>query len=284
MIKTNNPMVSVIIPSYNHEKYIQECINSVRKQTYKNIELIIIDDGSTDNSVYLIEECIKDIDLKTIFIKKNNEGVSKTLNKGLEQKQGELICFLASDDVWAPNKIIKQVEFMFKNPEVALVFTDAFFIKDGDKTKIKYSNYKTKLKKLFVNNSVRTNLYYTLLSDNIIPAGSVMIKSSILADVGCFDEKSPSEDFDFWLRISKKYSIGYIDSPLYYYRLHDSNQSSNSFRMISATLRALRKQFNEPPLKGKLVKQAIIVFKFYFNISIYKIKKIKIRKENKNDI
>lgn len=284
MILDNIPLVSVIIPSYNHEKYIENCIKSVKDQTYKKIQLIIVDDGSTDNSVNLINKCIEDIEFQTVFIKKKNEGLTKTLNRGLENIKGEYICFLASDDIWASDKIMKQVLFMMKNPRVGLVFTDALFIKKNIITSIKYSKYKTKLRTMFNNNRVHDNLYYTLLVDNIIPSGSVMIKANLLSEIGNFDENLSSEDFDFWLRVAKSHSIGYIDEPLFYYRLHDSNLSKNSVKMIIATYQTLKKQFDEVPLKNLPFKRAKIIFMFYANILIYKTKKIIIRKREKDDI
>jgi len=123
----NMPLISVIIPTYNHENYVQETINSIINQTYQNIELVIIDDGSTDSTWQKIQEmkieCEKRFS-KIYFETKTNEGIALTLNKLLAQTTGDYIYLIASDDLAKPNAIEKQVEFLEKNPEYSLVVGD----------------------------------------------------------------------------------------------------------------------------------------------------------------
>src|SRR5690606_27530759 len=124
-MRTPSPLVSVIIPCFNHEKYIKECLLSVINQSYKNVQLIVIDDGSTDRSVEIIKELKQQNDF--IFEEQLNSGISKTLNKAITKyAEGEYIAILASDDYWHSDKLSKQVSFIEQNPEYAMVCSEAF--------------------------------------------------------------------------------------------------------------------------------------------------------------
>ena len=146
----HNPLVSVIMPAYNHELYIKEALQSVINQTYKNIEFIIINDGSTDRTVEIIEKFIKNNQDRNIqIVNKQNEGVCKTMNIGLAMATGDYIAFLASDDKWIEKKIEAQVAFMESNKNIGLVCSDAFFTKFNLDTNIKWSNYKEGIDQYF---------------------------------------------------------------------------------------------------------------------------------------
>ena len=121
--KNKEDLISIVIPAYNHEKYIEECIESIISQTYKNIELIIINDGSTDLTAEKIQSKAKDCKRrfkKFIFIDKENEGVSKTLNKGCLKSKGKFIVFCASDDSFTHDAIKTMHDFLKSNPEYVL--------------------------------------------------------------------------------------------------------------------------------------------------------------------
>ena len=136
----SNELITVIIPYYKHEKYIEDCILSVINQTYKNVELIVIDDGSPDNGYLKITSMSKRYGFR--FIKKENEGVTKTLNFGLSLSNGKFFCALASDDIWLPSKLEKQVKFMAKH-DVSAVSAGCMLISTtGDITKNKQKNPK----------------------------------------------------------------------------------------------------------------------------------------------
>ncbi|TFF35523.1 glycosyltransferase family 2 protein [Mucilaginibacter psychrotolerans] len=218
----NNPLVSIIVPSYNHANYVEECILSVINQTYNNIQLIVIDDGSKDNSV----EILKRLQLKHDFIldTQTNMGLSKTLNKGIKNHaKGEFICCLASDDYMMPDKIKLQVDYLQNNLNMGFVFGKAYKVNDSGEIFGKLPEVKL------------PNLNFSsLLLSNYIPALTGMINRKALDEVGLYDETSYIEDWDMWLRIADKYSFGFVDEYVAYYRLHNSNISGNYGKMIAS--------------------------------------------------
>lgn len=256
------PLVSVIIPAYNHEKYVKSCIESVLDQTYDNIELLIFNDGSTDKTDDVIRTVLKVKSGNIKYISKENEGLCKTLNKGLEIANGTYIALIASDDLWLPDRIYKQVNFLENNKNIGMVFSDAYFMYDHKKSKDKYTGYKPIIRKCFLNSLPNTNIYEALLNENIIPAVSALIKKECYRKVGLYDIDLKFEDYDMWLRISKEYPIGFIDEPLVYYRLHDSNISKNMKVMFTGSIQALKKQYNSEYFDGKPLKKLICFIKF----------------------
>jgi alpha-1,3-rhamnosyltransferase len=276
----DNPLVSVIIPAYNHELYIEEALQSVVDQTYPNIELIVINDGSTDGTAKVITDFISRHQNHNIqFINKQNEGVCKTLNKGLEMSTGEYVAFLASDDLWLSDRVSIQVRFLEKNENIGMVFSDAWFLRFNTKTDIRWSDYKPGINNYFKNSIQNTDMYRVLLTQMIIPALTVMIRKQVLNEVGFFDENLVYEDDDMWLRIALKYPIAYIDIPLALYRIHDSNISSNTRFMVKGMIQTIRKHLRMEPLKNQPLIRVVIINQLAFNLISNRIKKLfKIRK------
>jgi len=271
---TSNPLVSVIVPAYNHEKYITDCLRSVVEQSYKNLELIVLNDGSTDTTEELIKLFIEENSLTNIrFISKKNEGVCKTLNKGLEIAKGKYVAFLASDDMWEPKKLEIQVDFMERNDNIGLVFSDAWFQKFNEKTHIKWSDYKTNMDRYFKNGIQNADMYFLLLTRPIIPALTVMVRKQIFDEIGGFDEALVYEDDDMWLRIALKYPLAYINEPLACYRMHDSNISNNALFMLKGMVQTIKKHFNIEPLRSQLFKRQCIMTRLIINILISRLKK-----------
>lgn len=269
------PLVSVIVPAYNHEKYINDCLQSIVNQTYNNIELIIINDGSTDNTENVIKTFMaENTEFNIKFISKNNEGICKTLNKGLKMASGKYISFLASDDKWEPKKTEIQVAFMEKNNNIGLVFSDAWFIRFQDKTDLRWSDYKKNLNGYFKNCIQNTEMYTLLLTKPLIPALTVMVRSQIFEDVGMFDEKLIFEDDDMWLRIARKYPLAYINEPLALYRIHSSNISNNTALITRSIIQTMRKHFRSEPLRNQFIMRQIIIVKLIFNIIVSRLRKM----------
>ena len=270
----NNPLVSVIIPAYNHEKYIIDCLKSVINQTYSNIEIIVINDGSTDSTERVIKEFINSTNNDINFISKRNEGICKTLNKGLNIAKGKYISYLASDDMFAPQMIEKQVKFMENNKSIGLVCTDAYFIDIDKITNKKYTSYKPIIKKCFKKGIQNKDIFEVLLTGNIILALTTLIKKECFEVLGPFDENLIFEDYDMWVRITKEYPIGFIDEPLGYYRIHDLNFSNKNLLVyLRTTIRILQKQFSEEPIKNRHIKKIIILIKFFYTLLKNKINK-----------
>lgn len=239
---TQNPLVTFFIPSYNHAQYIEDSIESVCNQTYINLEVIVIDDGSTDGSHELILNLQKKYHFK--YIHRENKGLIKTLNEALSMAKGEFFCWGGSDDVFFKDKVEKQVRFFEKNRNFVLCYGKMIFI-DGQGKTIK--NAKSKHSRSgFVFDSLMQRCFITL--------PTVMVQTSILKEFGGFDEKFFLEDYPLWLKISKKYQIGFLDEFLTYYRLHDSNVSSNLIKMVKEVERILYDWKDEPIYKKTIDK------------------------------
>ena len=136
----NNPIVSVIIPAYNVEKYIRNAIDSVLGQTYKDIEIIVVDDGSTDGTKKSLEPYIKDN--KIIYLYQNNRGLSGARNSGIKTAKGEYIALLDADDLFYPSKIEKQLIYMENNKDCDFCYCDVRFFKEEEPDNILKSHYK----------------------------------------------------------------------------------------------------------------------------------------------
>lgn len=267
------PLVSVIIPAYNHEDYIEECLLSVINQTYKNIEIIIINDGSTDETEKEILKIIDSTDKEICYSSQENQGVCKTLNIGLKAASGKYIAILASDDMWATHRIEKQVSHLEKHKHVGFVFSDSKIIFDRKISNIKFSDYKLKLNTLFTETNFSRNIYYDLLTGNFICAATVLIRKEALEQVGEFDVNIDFEDYDMWLRLSKEYDASYIPEVLALYRMHGNNLSNDSLLMAKGNIKTITKQFKQEPLSKKPFKRFSIAGKFVFNVLTNRLNK-----------
>lgn len=220
------PLVSVIVPSYNHEKYITQCIESIINQSYKNIELIVIDDGSTDTSVEILNNLSRKYNFR--FIVQKNIGLSATLNKGIiEFSTGKYITFCASDDFWAKEKLEKQVDFLEENSNYPMCFSSCYYV---DKmSQILDYEFLYKTEKQFKSGLLFEDL---LLLKYHLPV-SYMFTKEILMEVNYFPTNMICEDFYMNLKISEKYPIGYIDERLIYYRFQ-LNSNSRTKQIIDS--------------------------------------------------
>jgi len=229
-----NPKVSVVIPTYNSAQFIVETLESVFAQTYKDYEVIVVDDGSTDNT----REVLKPYMSKIRYIYKENGGVASARNVGIKNARGEYIAFLDSDDLWLPEKLEKQMEYFKSNPDVVLVFSDCILF--GDKELIRKKNTKR-----IYSYKYKGDMFLHLLQENFIPTLTVIAKKECFDEVGYFDTDESlisSEDYDMWLRIARSFKIGYIEEPLAKRRVSRKSLSfSNINRAYMATLKVIRK-------------------------------------------
>lgn len=210
----NNPKVSVIIPTYNRANVVCNAVDSVINQTYKNIEIIVVDDGSTDDTKKVLNKYAGNIK----YIKQSNQGVSSARNLGIKESTGEYLAFIDSDDVWHSDKVQKQLDFFNsnKNNNIGLVYTNTILI-DKD-------NQKKKRRDFFTKNESGILEFIDVFKDPYLGLPTVMILSSVINKVGLFDEGlETAEDIDLYLRISEFYKIGYIHDILV-----DVHQSENS--------------------------------------------------------
>lgn len=222
------PLVSVIVVSYNHSKYIRENLDSIKAQTYPNIELIVADDASADNSVEVFEAWLSEnhYPAKKIFHKQNT-GLATTLNECLELITGKYVKLIAADDFLHPESIAQCVAKLEElGEEYGMVFTDFYTVDDNSETIDSY--LKTPLS-IFDNHTLR---YDALLEQNRIIAPTTLIHTSILKKTGLYTPNFILEDYDRWLRIGKINKIYFINSKLCYYRRHENNVSQIKHRQM----------------------------------------------------
>lgn len=211
----NCPLVSVIIPTYNGSRFIRETIQSVLDQTYNNLEIMVVDDGSTDDTSLIVKSIT---DQRITYIQQKNAGVSPARNHGIAVSKGDYIAFLDHDDVWLPCKLEKQLSLFEQNPKVALIYSDVFIINENNFIIGKYS-HKIKF--------FRGRIFKELFSSCFITILTVVIKKSVFLEVGPFLPYKICEDYDLLLKCAAEYPIDYIDEPLAKYRVHGSNYSKN---------------------------------------------------------
>jgi glycosyltransferase involved in cell wall biosynthesis len=244
MIRIADPMVSTIILSYNQSRFVLETLESVKAQTYKDTQLIIVDDCSSDDSVATIERWLRENRIDCTFIRhKKNEGICKSLNDALAASRAKYVSMVASDDVWLPDKIAQQVEMMESQQDhVGILYSDAFQIDEQGRV----------LPEMFIAahrklpEMPQGQILNQLLEGNFIPGMTTLIRRSCYDVVGLYDEKLPWEDWDMWLRLARHYSFVYSPAPSASYRRHEKSLShSNRAVMFKGSFRILLKHFNQ---------------------------------------
>lgn len=207
------PLVSVICLCYNHAKYISECIESVLKQTYKNIEIIIVDDASTDGSKAIIREIVKDHPEINFIDLDRNVGNCKAFNKGLAVAKGDYLVDLATDDIFSSDRIAKQIALFNELPDdYGVVHTNAVYIDAHGNANRDHYNYL--LKKGLLKNMPEGDVYEAIISRYFVSAPTMLVKKAVFDDLNGYDEYLAYEDFDFWVRSAKKWKYAYINERL----------------------------------------------------------------------
>jgi glycosyltransferase involved in cell wall biosynthesis len=195
-----NPFVSVIIPTFNRAYCLGKTLDSVLSQSFTDFEVIVIDDGSTDDT----KEVVNNYSSVNYFLLDKNEGVSFARNYGIDKARGKYICFLDSDDLWEVKKLEVQVQWMNLRTEIAACHTGEIWIRKGVRV-----NPMDKHKK------PSGDIFLDCLPACVVSPSSVMINSKVLRYIGCFDTKLPAcEDYDLWLRMSSVFTFGLINQKL----------------------------------------------------------------------
>lgn len=195
------PLFSVIIPTYNRRPFLAKAVNSICNQTYTGWELIIIDDGSDDNTNQLVSGYN---DPRIRYIYQPNKGVSKARNEGLKQAVGQYICFLDSDDWWDKDKLAVGHQYIIQNPQYRIFHTQEIWCRAGELLSQKDKHRKP-----------HGSIFPYCLPLCCVSISTVLIHRSVFTHIGVFDESLPAcEDYDFWLRVSLQYPVFLIDKPL----------------------------------------------------------------------
>jgi len=222
-----NPAVSVIIPTYNRAQMVKEAIESVLDQDFQDFELIVIDDGSTDNTPHMLKAYQEHIRVH----RQANQGVSAARNTGIYLASGSFIAFLDSDDLWMPQKLGRQIDFFNSQKDAWICQTEERWVRNGVRV-----NPKKRHKK------VSGMIYENSLTLCLVSPSAVMVKRKLFDVVGSFDEDLPAcEDYDLWLRISCRFPIYLIDRPLIIKRGGHGDQLSKTPGLDKFRIQAIKK-------------------------------------------
>ncbi len=223
-MNNTNVKVSVIIPAFNAGKYIEEALNSVFSQTYRQFEIIMVDDCSTDNTKEILEKYKSKIHLITL---QTNQGEAHARNTAINEAQGEYISFLDADDMWRPTKLEKQVSYLDAHPEIGFLYSNATCFKV-------VNNEKQIIREFHLD--FTGDVFKELFWSNFVPGHTPMVRADILKTVGLFDEnvrlKKAAADYDLWLRISRVTNFGHLSEVLADYRIHDTNMLGLSYENV----------------------------------------------------
>jgi glycosyltransferase involved in cell wall biosynthesis len=240
--ETGNPLVTMIVLSYNQSAFLPQTLESVKAQTYQPTELIIVDDCSPDGSVATIERWLNQNGVQCTFIRhQKNQGICKALNDALAVATGKYISMVGSDDVWLPAKIAQQVEIMESQPDhVGVLYSDAFQMDEhGHALPDMFIAAHRKLPEM-----PQGQILDVLLEGNFIPAMTTLIRRSCYDQVGLYDENLRLEDWDMWLRLARHYSFLYSPTPSARYRRHGNSFSRSSpTRLVKECFKTCLKQF-----------------------------------------
>ncbi len=239
--------VSVIMPVYGGERYLSNAIDSVLSQTHHNLELIIVNDNSPDRSDEIVRQYF--YDPRVIYLRNTkNQGVAASRNNALRQATGSYITFLDQDDIWLPNKLKIQIAAFGKHPELGLIHSDLALI---DQNGVLLPQYQCRNESHFDNPRASIQIGFVFnqifISNDIQPLTS-MIPRGIFEEVGQFNEDLPGvDDYELWLRIARFYPIGQIQTILGYWRKHETQQSTQGYKMLILRLKAIDSVFRADP-------------------------------------
>jgi glycosyltransferase involved in cell wall biosynthesis len=274
----SNPKVSVIIPTFNCGQYVTEAIESVLTQTYKDIEIIVVDDGSTDNTKETLKPYIEHGLIQYFY--QTNQGPGAARNTGIRAARGEYIAFLDADDLLSSESLSLRKELLDDNEDIILVFTDYFLSGDNFSTtkprlgSLGFVNrfqdaIETKIGKRFVFNEQFIKLFWEF-SPRPICTITVMVRRSLIDKVGYFrTDVSIGEDIDYWMRIAARYKVGYIDEPLAIYNHHASSLTKNTERYYNEAIKMYSRYLNSEMFDRKIVYKK--VSSLYFSLGYHYI-------------
>jgi glycosyltransferase involved in cell wall biosynthesis len=227
--------VSVTIPTYNRAAWVTEAVASVQAQTYRDFELLVVDDGSTDETGETLASSGDEI---KVLRREERGGVSAARNLGARAASGDWLAFLDSDDLWLPDKLALQVEYLRAHPDLAICQTGETWIRNG----VRVNPPETCRK-------AGGNIFLASLGRCLVSPSAVMLHRRLFEDLGGFDESLPAaEDYDLWLRIAWRHPVGLVPEPLVIKRGGHADQLSRQWGLDRFRIRALMKLLEEPGL------------------------------------
>jgi len=243
----NRSIVSVIIPTFNRGRLLKEAVDSVLAQDYPDFELIVVDDGSVDDSAEILHAYGQRLNL----IQQQNRGVSAARNAGIAAASGRYIAFLDSDDLWLPQKLTRQVQFFNLYPDALICQTEEIWMRNGRRVNPGFRHRK-----------LSGMIFEPSLHLCLVSPSAVMIRRSLFDEVGLFDENLPAcEDYDLWLRVSCRYPVYLIPAPLIIKRGGHPDQLSQTPGLDKYRIQSLVKILESGLLSRKMATAAVKVLK-----------------------
>lgn len=228
------PRVSVNLCCYNGEKFLEETLESVFLQTYKDWELVVVNDGSTDSTEQIIQRH-RNSGRSIVYHYQKNAGLGNAREKAVELSRGDYLAFIDQDDIWLPQKLEKQMQVVDTDLNIGLVYSDSYYMdKDGNPLGTAFRRAPPPAGDPFVG---------LLTHRNFMPCLTVLVKRESVQDVGGFNKTLKYiEDYDLFLRIASKYKVACVPEPLTQYRIHEGNLGgTGSVGMTEETLRVLKR-------------------------------------------
>jgi glycosyltransferase involved in cell wall biosynthesis len=236
------PWVSVIIPTYNRAALVTEAVASVKAQTFQDLEILVVDDGSTDDTAAALAPW-EDVRL---LRQPRRRGVAAARNLGAAAARGEWLAFLDSDDLWLPEKLARQMAYLGERPGLLLCQTDEIWVRHGVRVNKPASHRK-----------VAGRIFLPSLTRCMVSPSAVVLHRRLLADHDGFDEDLPAaEDYDLWLRLSWRYQVGLVEAPLIIKRGGHADQLSGQWGLDRFRIRALVKLLGDADLPAPYVRAA----------------------------
>jgi glycosyltransferase involved in cell wall biosynthesis len=238
------PTVSAVITTYNYGRFLKEALDSVLRQTVQEVEVVVIDDGSTDHTPAVIAPYLRDP--RVCYRRTDHQGVVAAKNAGIRQATAPFIAFLDADDSWLQGKLKRQLQLFAADPDLGVVYTRRLLV-DEDGHELEYEQPAMS----------RGRILESLFRTNYVCFSSSMVARPVFDTVGLLDpETAPSEDYDFWLRVARRYRFDYVDAPLVRYRTGHASLSRRQQR-LGTVLRIMQRFLDEHGGREQLSPSAI---------------------------
>jgi glycosyltransferase involved in cell wall biosynthesis len=229
------PAVSVIIPTYNSAAFLRETVESVLGQTYSDFEIIVVDDGSTDET----ERVMRSFGARVSYVKQENKGVSAARNHGIKLARARYVAFLDSDDLWVPQKLAEQIPLLDEDPEIGLVYSDWAVVSERGVAEPSFHSSRP---------AASGHVFNELVETGFILTSGTVVRRSCFDDVGDFDESlSIAQDYDLWLRICYRWKVAVVNKALVTKRSWDGSLSSNLTKTAMERIALYQKALRDIP-------------------------------------
>src|SRR5712692_2507522 len=266
------PTVSVVIPTYNSAALLREAIQSVLSQTYSDLEVVVVDDGSDDNT----ESVVHSFGDRVSYVKQDNKGAGAARNHGIKRSRGKYVAFLDADDLWLPGKLAEQIPLLDQDPEIGLVYSDWSVVPERGEVEPSYLRNRP---------AASGYVFDDLVQCGFILVSGTVVRRSCLADVGYFDETlSIAQDYDLWLRICYRWKVALVNKSLAIKRNRDGNLSSNlpktGAERILLFEKALKEFSDMTPRSRRLVRRQLALN--YWDIGYHYFERMSLKEARKN--